>query len=150
MVSSHWCDTFREQKRPKNPMLAFSSGSNRLVGRGARVHYRIGAKMGRILWQELDEIGDFGRFPVKSRSRAFSFCAYWPSARLLRGSLTRRTARRLGPRKVASGVIDCCGHAERHAVAKIRSHLAFPARDRRNVRHCGRIARNFATACCPR
>jgi hypothetical protein len=99
-------------------------------------------------WQELDEVGDFGRFPVKKRSRCFYFWACWPSARLR--AVSHATARRLGPRIAASGIIDGCGHAERHAVARFRSHLAVQSRDRRNVRHFGRIARILATACCPR
>jgi hypothetical protein len=28
-------------------------------------------KMGRFPWQELDEVGDLGRFPVKKRRRFF-------------------------------------------------------------------------------
>jgi hypothetical protein len=46
--------------------------------------------MGRFLWQELDEVGDSGRFPVKKRQRFFNFWACWPSARLSCGFLTRR------------------------------------------------------------
>jgi hypothetical protein len=47
--------------------------------------------MGRCLWQESDEGGDFGRFPVKKRSPFVSFFwACWPIARLPRRFLTRR------------------------------------------------------------
>jgi len=46
--------------------------------------------MGRFPWQELDEVGDLGRFPVKKR-RSFIFTyGFWPGARLRRGFLTRR------------------------------------------------------------
>jgi len=46
--------------------------------------------MGRFLWQELDEVGDFGRIPVKKRPRFLSFFwVCWTSARLRRGFLTR-------------------------------------------------------------
>jgi len=40
------------------------------------------------------------------------------------------TARRLGPRRAASGVMDCSGHREPDPHARFCAQLAFPARDR--------------------
>jgi hypothetical protein len=106
-------------------------------------------KMGRFPWQELDEVGDLGRFPVKKR-RSLMFTFGLLAERASSARFSHATARRLGPRTAASGVIDSRGNSERHAVARFRRHLAFPARDRRNVRHCGRNVRNLASACCRR
>jgi len=92
-------------------------------------------------WTKL-VISDVFRSRSGHGDRIFWTC--WTSARPRRGFLAM--ARRLGPRRAANEVNDCGGHAERHAVAIYRSHLAFPARDRRIVQHCGRIARNIATA----
>ena len=52
-------------------------------------------------------------------------------------------ARRLGPRKAAIEVIDCHGHAERHAVARFCSHPASPLT-------IGAMSGTLATACRPR
>jgi hypothetical protein len=86
---------------------------------------------------------------VKKRPRFFSLLGLLDE-RASSARFSHATARRLGPRRAATGVIDSCGNRERDAAARFCSHLAFPARDQRNVRHCGRIARNHATACCPR
>jgi len=56
---------------------------------GARPTNGLVPKMVRFLWQELDEVGDFGRFPVKKRPRFSPFWTCWTSARLPRGFLTR-------------------------------------------------------------
>jgi hypothetical protein len=44
-----------------------------LVHPGARPTNGLVQKMGRFPWQELDEVGDFGRFPVKKRPVVFYF-----------------------------------------------------------------------------
>jgi len=106
---------------------------------GARPTNGLVPKMGRFLWQELDEVGDFGRFPVKKRDILDLLDERASSARF-----SHATARRPGPRRADTRVIDCGGHRERSPDASFCALLAFPARDRRNVRHCGRNARNLA------
>ena len=106
-------------------------------------------KMGRFLWQELDEVGDFGRFPVKKRPR-FSDILDLLDERASSARISHAMARRLEPRRAATGVIDCGGHRERNPDARFCALLALPARDRRIVRQCGRIARNLAPGSRPR
>jgi hypothetical protein len=96
-------------------------GRQYIVHPGARPTNGLVQKMVRFLWQELDEVGDFGRFPVKKRPRDRTFWTCWeraPSARF-----SHAMARRLGPRTAANEFRDYGGHAERHAVARCRAHL---------------------------
>jgi hypothetical protein len=65
-------------------------------------------KINRFPWQELDEVGDFGRFPVKKRLRFFSRFGLLAD-RASSARFSHATAQRLGPRRAASRVIDSCG-----------------------------------------
>jgi hypothetical protein len=106
-------------------------------------------KMGRFPWQELDEVGDLGRFPVKKRRRFFLLLACWPD-RASSARFSRATARRLWPRRAASEVIEYCGHDEPPEVARFRVHLASLARDRPISSSAAEFSRNLATAGGPR
>jgi hypothetical protein len=86
-------------------------------------------KMGRFPWQELDEVGDLGRFRVKKRLSFFSTFRLL-AQRASSARFSHATARRLGPRRAAPEVIDSCGQHGLGPGARLCAHLAFPARDR--------------------
>jgi len=56
----------------------------------------MGQKMAQFLWQELDEVGDFGRFAVKKRLVFFSLLGLLDE-RASSARFSHATARRIGP-----------------------------------------------------
>ena len=86
-------------------------------------------KMDRFPWQELDEVGDLGRFSVKKHRRFFSRFGLLVD-RASSARFSHAMARRLGPRRAAPELIDSCGQRGVGPGARFCAHLAFPARDR--------------------
>jgi hypothetical protein len=93
--------------------------------------------MGQFLWQELDEVGDFGRFAVKKRLGFFSLLGLLDE----RGFLTRRRGDS-GREERLQGL----------STATV-TVVSAPERDFARILHfqrCGRISRNLAPGSSPR